>query len=80
MALFRSLQCPLNLKEDSICREEITQAVRRAVDMVDQGLIREDEIDVQLLGEFVVGPLKSLFFWILFLVLPSFWVRPSFLN
>jgi undecaprenyl pyrophosphate synthase len=31
-------------------REEITQAVRRAVEMVDQGLIREDEIDEKLLG------------------------------
>jgi undecaprenyl pyrophosphate synthase len=36
-------------------REEMTQAVRRAVEMVDRGVIREDEIDEKLLGRFPVN-------------------------
>jgi undecaprenyl pyrophosphate synthase len=36
-------------------REEMTQAVRGAVEMVDRGVIREDEIDEKLLGRFPVN-------------------------
>lgn len=42
-------QALLNVAFSYTAREEITQAVRRAVDMVDRGLIREDEVDEKLL-------------------------------